>query len=321
MQQESIFEMQRASLNAQRRRRGGIERPIQHQTVAINRGLFLVRYSAAEDEAYPPMVMVSPGPDFNKDIRFLLHPDHTEAVLCHPGTCFAVQAMAPGMLSVHVIPARDDGSVAATVRIEPLSQGNAPSPSVEKRSRSRVLHELGNFSILGHVSGMGDVVVDNGEWLAGPSAPSRIEGICLEWPGKPADLDIHYAVKTAKPQVTSGRKMEMGSFAGTRGKAMPIVGLMLDMSGPGASDFQFSVEAFFLGSPALHITGNHVVASGPTGREPLVGLRIGLEPLRRATMSKARPSANKLERSAGRVRVFRNRKNHHQPALASVTSL
>jgi len=262
---------------------------------------------AAEDEAWPPNVKVSPNPTSNKDIRFVLHPDHDEAVLWRPDTCLVVRAMAPGTLSVQVIPVQEDGSTAATVRIEPLSQGNATSPLAQTKSRSSVPHDLGGFRVLGHVSGMGDVLVNVGEWLAGPSAPSRIEGISIEWPGKPSDLNIQYAVKTAKPQTTSGRKVGLGSFAGTRGKAMPVVGLMLEMSGPSASNFQFSVEAIFLGSPVTRITGKRVVVSGPTSREPLVGLKISLENVFAVAPSKAKHAASRPERSAGRVRVFRSR--------------
>jgi hypothetical protein len=290
----------------------GMDRTKQQQTVAINRGLFLVKYAAAEDEAQPPRVQVSPDPASNNNISFLLHPDHNEAVLWQPDSCLVMQAMAPGMLSVQVIPMQNDGSVAATVRIEPLSQGKAPSLLVETTSPSSVPDDISNVQILGHVSGMGDVVVNAGEWLAGPSAPSRIEGISINWPGKPADLFMHYAVKTAKAQTISGRKTPMGSFAGTRGKAMPIVGLLLEMSGPGASDCQFSVEAIFLGSPAMRAAGKRIVASGPTGREPLVGLRIGLESVRAAARSKAKPGTNKSERSRGGVRVFRSRPNRDQ---------
>ncbi len=313
MQQESFGDVQKALRPTQRGRASDIERGGQRQTVAIKRGLFLVRYATAEDEARPPKVRVSPDPASNKDIRFLLHPDHNDAVLWQPDTCLVVRAMAPGTLSVQVIPVHEDGSTAATVRIEPLSQGTATSPSAQTKGRSSVPHDLGSFRILGHVSGMGDVLANGDEWLAGPSAPSRIEGISIEWSGKPLDLDIHYAVKTATPQTTSGRKMALGSFAGTRGKAMPVVGLMLEMSGSDASNLQFSVEAIFLGSPVTRIKGKRVVASGPTGREPLVGLRIGLENMRAPARTKAKPAASKPERSAGRVRVFRSRPNHDQP--------
>jgi hypothetical protein len=287
----------------------------QQQSVAINRGLFLVRYAAAEDEAQPPKVKVSPDPASNKTISFLLHPDHDEAVLWQPDSCLVVRATAPGMLSVQVMPAHKGGSAAATVRIEPLSQGQAAL--AQAKGRSSVPHEFGDIRILGHVAGIGDVEVNANEWIAGPSAPSRIEGISIEWPDKPADLNLHYAVKTAKPQTISGQKMALGSFAGTRGKTMPLVGLMLELSGPGTTEFQLTVEAIFLGSPAMRITDKRVVASGPTGREPLVGLRLSVENVAVVAQSQPKSSAGKSERSAGRVRVFRSRQSHNEPVTSA----
>jgi hypothetical protein len=291
-----------------------MEHAWQQQTVAINRGLFLVRYAAAEDEARPPIVKVSSDPASNKDIRFLLHPDHNEAVLWQPGTCLVVRGMAPGKLSVQVAPAEEDGSAAATIRIEPLSQGKAAVPLVKAKGRNRLPHHPSDVRILGHVTGIGDVLVNANEWLAGPSAPSRIEGISIDWPGKPPNLDIGYAVKTTKPQSTSGRKMQLGTFAGTRGKAMPIVGLMFELSGPAAAELQLSVEAIFLGSPAKRITGKRVVATGPTGREPLVGLRLAVENIAAVARRPTKSSASKSARSAGHVTVFRSRHKHNQPA-------
>ena len=285
----------------------------QQQTVAIKRGLFLVRYAAAEDEAQPPRVMVAADPASNKNISFHLHPDHDEAVLWQPQTCLVVRALAPGKLAVQVVPSQEGGSVAATVKIEPLNQGK--KATVEKKARSNVPRD-GNLQILGHVSGLGDVLVNANEWLAGPSAPARIEGLSIEWPGAPADLEIQYAVKTAKPQASSGRKVELGTFAGTKGKAMPIVSLMLEISGAAAADFQLSVEAVFLGAPITRIVGKRVVASGPTGREPLVGLRLNLEPVGNAVQPTAKASVGKPERPAGRVRVFRSRPKSDQPASA-----
>jgi hypothetical protein len=291
-----------------------MERAKQQQTVAINRGLFLVRYATAEDEAQPPKITVAPDHASSRAISFLLHPDHTEAVLWRPDTCLVVRATAAGALSVQVDPAQEGSSTAATVNIEPLSQGEAASPLMPTQKRNSSRTDVGNLRILGHVTGIGDVSVNANEWIAGPSAPLRIEGISIEWPGKPPNLEIDYAVKTAKPQATSGRKMGLGCFAGTRGKAMPIVGLMLELSGPEAAYFQFSVEAIFLGSPARRITGKRVVASGPTGREPLVGLRLAVESVGTVARPQKKLSASKPARSESRVRVFRSHMKQTQPA-------
>ena len=90
-------------------------------------------------------------------------------------------------------------------------------------------------------------------------------------------VDIRYSVKTAQPLDISGRNLDLGAFAGTRGRAMALTGLMLELTGPDASLYRFSAEALFLGSPVMRVSGERVVVSGPTGREPLVGLRVGLQ--------------------------------------------
>jgi hypothetical protein len=279
----------------------------QKKMVAINRGIFLVRYVTAEDEQNPPKVLLAADPASTRDINFLFHPDHKEAVLWHPGTCLAVRAKSAGKLFVQVVPARKGGSAAATVRIEPLDQGNPAPRLMPPKKLDNTPVNVDDFRILGHVTGIGDVTAKANDWIGGPSAPSRIEGISIEWPGKPSNLDIHYAVKTAKPQTTSDARMGLGSFAGTRGKAMPIVGLTLELSGPGAANFQFSGEAIFLGSAVARINGRRVVVSGPTRREPLVGLRLGMETVAVAARPPKGAPASEPRQPESRVRVFRSR--------------
>jgi hypothetical protein len=290
----------------------------QRQSVEVGRGLFLVRYTEAEDESRPPRVEVSADPD--APIEFHLHPDHQDAVLWQPGSSLIVEATEPTQFVVRVVPGNKDGSVAATVKIETLTQGKPLEPYKKGRVNAPVreaasTNDLGSFRILGHLAGIGDLWVDANEWLGGPGAPSRLEGISIEWPDKPSDLVIRYAVRTAKPQPNSGKTMQLGTFAGTRGKSMPIVTLMLELAGPEASVYRLSADAIFLGTPVKHFTGRRIVISAPTGREPLVGLRVNLESTA-APKSLTKSSASKPARSSGRVRVFRSRANADQPETA-----
>src|ERR1700678_896166 len=248
----------------------------QRRTTEIARGLFAVRYVGADDSAQPPLVKITAEPDSEAYVDVILHPDHDEAVLSHPGTCLIVRAMRPGVLAIEVEPSRINGSIAATVNIEPLIQREAvaaaarPSQQSTKRPASV---PAAHIRLLGHIAGIGDVYANANEWLAGPTAPSRIEGISIEWPTKPEGIDIRYSVKTAQPLNISGRIVDLGAFVGTRGRAMALTGLMLELSGPDAPLYQISAEALFLGSPVMRESGERVVVSGPTGREPLVGLR------------------------------------------------
>jgi hypothetical protein len=269
---------------------GDMERDNQQQTVTVDRGLFLVRYAAAEDQEQPPTVKLSADPASNGNVSFVLLPDHDEPILWQPETCLVVRTLAAAKLAVHVQPRRKGGSTAATIRIEPISQGTATA-SMHASVSNRAAFDLTSFRVLGHLTRVGDVIAKSDEWLAGPSAPARIEGIKLEWPDSPPGVTIRYGVKTARPQPVSGRIMDMGGFAGTRGKAMPIVGATFEISGPAAEKFALSAHAIFLGSPVARATGKRLVLAGPTGREPLVGLRLILQseqPSARSSPKKAR---------------------------------
>jgi hypothetical protein len=290
-----------------------MQRTKQSKVVNVERGLLLVRYATADDESRPPQVRVLVNPKYQKNIELVLSPDHDDAVLWRPGSCLVVRASKPGQLLVEVVPVGNDGSTAATIQIETLSQGEVAT----NRRESTAEVDFAHLSLLGHVAGSGDVHARADEWIAGPGAPARIEGLLIDWPGKPHDLDIRYSVKLARPHAASGRITELGGYAGTRGLALPIVSVAVELTGPGASDFQLSAEAAFLGAPLTRMSGKQVAISGPTGREPLVGFRLRLDETSMPLQPKLPPATK--AKSSGRVRIFRspNNQSRLRPTLES----
>jgi hypothetical protein len=123
-------------------------------------------------------------------------------------------------------------------------------------------------------------------------------------------LELRYAVKTAG-QAGPAKMVDLAGFAGTRGRAL----LVLEMSGGAALNCQFLAEALFLSSPILRAVDQRVVLSGPTGREPLVGLRVSIQSI--GTFEVPAPSrpmptisdTDNIQSSSpkGKVRVFRSR--------------
>lgn len=296
------------------------------RTVEIHRGLFLVRYTSADVKDRPPTIRVLPR-DANAEV--ILHPDTREASLFEPGTALVVRAVASTQLTIEIQSRDPSGSIAATVKIEPLSQGFASDfredPTLDEEDSA------GAMRILGHVAGIGDVLAEPNAWIAGPSAPSRIEGLAIEWQKKPRDLDLRYAVKFAKGGGSASQMVSAGTFAGTRGRALPLVGVVLEVVGKRAKDHQLRAEALFLGSPVIRASGSRIVLSGPTGREPLVGLRLNLvqvrqdAEVRRASADLLSPKASQKEpsssplQSSGQVRVFRSSMKSDPRPLRSAT--
>jgi hypothetical protein len=295
-------DLERSSLE-----RGNLERGKQSKVLEVDKGLLLLRYATADDDKRPPKIRILVNPKHTNTIELVLNPDHPDAVLWQPGSCLVVRAAAPGQLFVEVIAIEEGGSTAATLKIEALSQGKAVAPA-RKPAHARAATEseidLQRLTVRGHVAGIGDVTVRADEWIAGPVAPARVEGLSIDWPGKPDDIDIRYAVRLARPHAVSGKAMQLGDYAGTRGRALPIVGVSLELTGAAASKFRLMAEAVFLGAPVQRVSGAQVEMSGPTRREPLVGFRLRLDEVG-VPLQPARAPAVKTKVS-GRVRVFRS---------------
>lgn len=255
---------------------------MKQKTVTLSKGLYVLRYDSAEDVFSPPKVRISVESGSEGRIALILDPNVSDAVLEEPGSCLVVRAADVGKLRIEVVPARPGGSVAATIKLQSLSD----QKGLRERRVPRPL-DFSDFRILGHVAGIGDVLVAANQWIGGPMAPSRIEGFAIEWPRQPGDVSIRYAARIGGANPATTDVVNLGAFVGTRGQALPLMGATLEVSGPGALGYQLAVEAVFLGSPKFRVTGERVVLAGPTGQEPLVGLRVALELVNAAAQSAA----------------------------------
>lgn len=246
------------------------------KSIDIRPGLFLLRYESAEDPTDPPRVLIRAENGGADGVQFILPPDADQPVLWSPGACCVVRADRNGRIEIGVTAMRPDGSVGAKVQLVPLSIDPDGIGSATDLPLAEV--DLSRVQVLGHVAGVGDIRVPLGEWIAGPAAPSRVEGLSIEWPDKPAHMVLRYAARVGGPKPATSPLRSAGEFAGTRGRALPLVGATLQITGAGARLYHLVVDALFLGSPQMRVAGRRVVIAGPTGREPLVGLRIQLEP-------------------------------------------
>jgi hypothetical protein len=293
----------------------------QKKSIEVQKGLFLIRYDSADDFASPPRVMISPDPGDAEGIKLILPPGTDEAILWSPGACIVLHAHQNGRIDVAVSPAQPNGSVGARIRLVPLSNdpgGLAIAGSAEAVSEG--VFDPSQIRVMGHVAGVGDVVVKTGEWVAGPEAPSRIEGFILQWKNKPRDVGLRYAARIGGPRPVPTRMVDVGTFAGTRGRALPLVGATLEMSGAGANGHQLEVDALFLGSPQMRVVGPRVVISGPTGREPLIGLRVAIGAIgeaKRGRQASQRAEGDQAQEAPGRAERQKIRRARRVEAAAS----
>jgi len=241
-------------------------------------GLSILRYVSAEDAGRTPTLRLAPRTSASR-LQLIPVPGEPEHVLRAPGTAIVLVAETDAELAVTIIRQPGSRSPAVDLHLELLARAipsALPTARREDHFRSSV-PQPNRITVLGHVARRGDVVVTAGEWLGGPEFPARIEGIEIRWPDMPRDVQLEYSVVVGGPALRKSSTCRVSEFAGTKGRAIPIVRLAIALGGAMASSYRIKADCLFLGGQMISESGQKVTLSGPTGKEPLVGLRLWIE--------------------------------------------
>lgn len=282
------------------------------QIVEVRRGLYALRYVSALSGKISPRITAET--DSEAEIELIGLPGARYATLSEPGDLLVVRAFGPAQLRLKVTPASDGGSIVADVRLEDLKSiglVNSDQPSPNELSIYEA--QSPEIEILGHLSRVGDILTEAREWVAGPPRPSNIEGIRIAWLNQPPN------VKLSVEGISGGRAQ--GKIAptcpdgliGSRGRAIPLVGLNLSLSGTAATRYNLIVESLFRGCQINETRGRSVELSGPTGSEALIGLKIDIQVLETNPRSGIIQGSDRAQieqaaepmRGQARVRVFK----------------
>jgi hypothetical protein len=281
---------------------GGSERV---SALAVERGIYLLRYVSAANPA--PLVFVRPSPGYESDVQFVSPPDDDSNILSQPHAFIVLRVNAPATIQVTVRARDGSSSCDPELKLEQLTERRVSeifdrNPVGSSTEEAPIPHpETVMFALVAHIAMLGDVRVVAGHWAAGPSAPAQIEGLGVASEGSVADA-IEYQVLAAGHRNWTPWAVK-GQFLGSRGQKRPLVGLRLRLTDK-APDIRFDVEALFAGSRPLSLSGRLVELLGPSGTEALTGLKV--EIIRNDRPSASSTVAEKPEQSPSRrVRVFR----------------
>lgn len=280
----------------------------QRMSLSVNAGLYVLRYLGGGDLRNSPRASVRPAATSMDDIDVIGAPGTDLGDMPGPGSSLVLVVRKAGSVDVTVhslaesatLDAKFSLDLLATAKSVVVEQSRQPSATKalapqENGSANSVGDSLA-LEFSAHVARRGDISADAEGWIAGPRAPSAIEGIalrCLE-----ARVDIMAQFMNGQ---TSGRWSDWeqpGAFVGTRQKASPLTGLRLRLSGADAQRFEIEADALFLGSPLVNRRGSEVELISSGGVDPLVGLKVSLVPL-------AAQVSDIADAKRSRVRVFR----------------
>ncbi|QCI66232.1 hypothetical protein [Phreatobacter stygius] len=297
----------------------------ERRDLRIPRGIVIVRYAASKGgRAAPSLVLTVPR---GSGAELIDLTERAEQTLAKPGAATVVRAQRDTTISLEVVPSQIGGSLDAEVHIERMTAA-ITQPDDRRPPAAPVVvssDAIADLQVLAHVSRRGDILVGSGEWICGPQVPMSIEGIEIRLGRLAPDLDIMVSGSARSKLPVNFPVSSSGTFIGSRGRAAPLTTLTFSLIGRAASAFQLSVDALFLAAPVVSRLGNSIELSGPTGNEPLVGLRLALRAIGQSGVQvpSIRPvavpppklvtgganqgdvSGTIAAGSAGRVRVFR----------------
>jgi len=280
-------------------------------SVAVERGLYLLRYVSSPALLSSPVAVARPAPGFESQISIISPPGVVAGFLSGPGASAVLKVEQGARLLIKVKRQDNNSSLDASFQIEPISGEARPNALVSLSGASEagfefagngadLSREVGGVSLLAHVARRGDVEVGAGVWAAGPESPGAIEGFEIRGPQRP-DLRIEAQALVLTRPTRWLDWVPQGVFAGSRGRALPLCGLRLRIAGEAAQHFTLAADALFLGSPIASKRGRELEFVSAAGADPLVGLRLAVLPVQASHVS----GAVAVTRREPRVRVFR----------------
>ena len=159
---------------------------------------------------------------------------------------------------------------------EPAAEGSAGAATPAAPSVRRPVMVLTEpHDIIAHIQRSGDTGRAFGEWVGTPGSQMAIEGFSLTAPKGLEPGDLTYQAVLGRGWMSPWS--EAGQFCGSRGMALPILGLRVKLSNTAAARYELRYSATFLDGTRLEHLGSEDACETPT-LAALEAIRVELMP-------------------------------------------
>ncbi len=182
----------------------------------------------------------------------------------------------PSQILVSVYQSADGRGGAPNLQVLRLTEGGGPAAAgVPAKSAPAVAAQAARGEVSAHVQRRGDVVAPLGEWIGDRGSQRWIEGFGILPAGELSPEDIEYQAVLGRGWLSPW--VEGGQFCGSRGMALPILGLRVRLRGAAADKFECSLAATFVdGSKAGPVNDGEPCESESLA--PLEAFQVVLRP-------------------------------------------
>ncbi|MGP8026942.1 MAG: hypothetical protein ACLPJJ_09570 [Acidocella sp.] len=174
------------------------------------------------------------------------------------------------LVTIYQLPNQPESAPRLQVR-QLLAANDLPVPA----AAAPVQAKPEKVDVLAHIQGRGDVGAKFGDWLGESGSNSWIEGFSIAAPEGIAPADLTYQAVLGRGWLSPW--VEAGEYCGSRGMALPLLGLRVRLSGEAAEQYEISCSGSFIGGAVAGPVGNDETCEAET-LAPLEAVQIVLTP-------------------------------------------
>ncbi len=131
------------------------------------------------------------------------------------------------------------------------------------------------LDFMAHIQSRGDIGAKFGDWLGESGSNNWIEGFSIEAPAGLAAAELSYQAVLGRGWLSPW--VEAGAYCGSRGMALPLLGLRIRLQGAAAEKYDITCAASFVGGAKAGPVGNDQTCEAET-LAPLESFQITLTP-------------------------------------------
>jgi len=169
------------------------------------------------------------------------------------------------LVTVYQLPGEPDAAPRLQVR-QLLGATEAPGENVPPPGQPAAApaqppaREKADF--MAHIQSRGDVGAKFNDWLGERGSNNWIEGFAIDAPAGIAAADFSYQAVLGRGWLSPW--VEAGQYCGSRGMALPLLGLRIRLNGEAAEQYEISYSASFVGGAAAGPVGNDETCEADT---------------------------------------------------------
>ncbi len=254
---------------------------ISSRVILLEPGMYIFRYASNPPADKPVCIALQQAPLGKGSIDFFPAEGVSKNMLTKLGDT-VIARVKGGVTTVLITEYHmfDDAIEPVDLRIDRIDNSPAIMRTfavVSSDSAPAISSETAPFplQLTVHLQQHGEVVSSEG-WAGAPGSDEFIEGFAIDWPNKPAGVDLLYTCMVAGSGPS--RNVSTGNFVGLRGEGLPLICAGFSLVGPHRKHYELIGHIVFGNAEPQRLVTNQMM-HGPTGTEPLVALHITITPV------------------------------------------